>query len=313
MIRATIAVVSLLAVSPGVASGMQPAHAQGDGPLILIDRGHNNSSWPVASMVSFLEQDGYRVREHGGPIDRNTLSDVGLVFIAWALADRNVLPPGWTQEQFDRAWSLPTPSAFSPEEIAILADWVAQGGSILLVLDHLPLAGAGQDLAAAFGIEVSNGFAVDGNALSDLSSAAVSEAGSIVFRRSDGTLLEHPATNGRGPTERVDSVATYTGSAFRLPPGGWGLMVLGPSFVSLLPDVAWVFSEDTPRRSVAGWAQGGVVQVRQGRVAVFGELALLATPRALAADTADAGDNQAFQNPQLLLNTIHWLLGLLDG
>ena len=62
---------------------------------------------------------------------------------------------------------MPTPSAFSEDEIAVLSEWVEAGGSLLLVFEHMPLAGAAQDLAGAFGIEISNGFVVDGTSLAD--------------------------------------------------------------------------------------------------------------------------------------------------
>ena len=190
---------------------------------------------------------------------------------------------------------------------------MSEGGALLLVFDHIPVAGAAQDLAAAFGIDVSNGYAVDSRRLTDLSNEAVSEAGSVVFYRGDQTLSEHPITMGRVPAERVDSVATWVGSAFRVPTTARSLLTLTPSFVSLLPDTAWVFSDSTPREDIGGWSQGAILRVGQGRVAVFAEHGILVSPEMVAEADADGGTNPQVQNPQLLLNVLRWLSGGLGG
>ena len=78
------------------------------------------------------------------------------------------------------------------------------------------------------------------------------QAAELVFRRVDQTLAARPVTNGRSSVEWVDAVATFTGSAFRLPPAGQSLLTLGPSSISLLPEVAWEFSEATPRHPIGG-------------------------------------------------------------
>ena len=48
----------------------EPAYTSGQGPLVLIDRGHHNyrvyRSENRVRLVNFLENDGYRVRELDG-------------------------------------------------------------------------------------------------------------------------------------------------------------------------------------------------------------------------------------------------------
>ena len=313
-IAAALTITNCLLLSPGTARAQEPAYATGQGPVVLIDLAHHNA-WGAeaqASMIRFLEDDGYQVRKLEVPFGSDILDSAQIAFIIGALSAQNALPDGFTQEEFEQAWRLPTPSAFSEDEVTILAEWVAAGGSVLLVLDHMPLAGAAQDLAAAFDIQVSNGYAVDPNLLTGVSPPSVAQAGSVVFRRSDGTLVEHPITSGRNVAERVDSAAMYVGSAIRLPSSASSLLTLGPTFVSLLPSVAWVFSDTTLREPVGGWSQGGVLRVGDGRLAIFGEHGILATPELVAADAANVGNNPQVQNPQLLLNALHWLSGLLD-
>ena len=290
----------------------EPAYVPGQEPMVLIDRGHHNfmiyRPMNRVSLVNFLESDGYRVRELDGQFDHESLNGVQIVIIAMALAPQNVArdpirPNPFVSNSPDVAWKLPTPSAFSEDEIAVLSEWVEAGGSLLLVFEHMPLLGAAQDLARVFGIEISNGFAVDGASLPSLEREVVEQAGSVLFSRADETLVEHAVTSGRSQAERVDLIATYTGSAFRLPPGAEPLLTLKPSFVSLLPEVAWQFSEATPREQVGGWSQGGVLRVGQGRVAVFSDSWIVLEM---------VGYAEPANDPQLLLNVLHWLSGLLD-
>lgn len=138
-----------------------------------------------------------------------------------------------------------------------------------MISDHMPFGGALADLASAFGIEISNAFAVDATAIAHLSPESVDSAGFFMFRRADGTLSAHPVTEGRTDAERVDSVATDAGCALRLPAAGESLLTLGPSAVALMPEVSWKFPESTPRQAIGGWSQGGVMRFGRGRVAIF--------------------------------------------
>ncbi len=274
-------------------------------PLILLDAAHHNVFQPPsrALHVRFFEANGYRVRELREPITSAALAEAQLLVLEGPLSARNALPDGFTQEEFDAAWRRPVPSAFSPDEIAVVIDWVNQGGGLLLIFDHMPVAGASRALAAAFGFDVSDGYAVDADRLTDLSPPTVAQAGSVIFYRSEGTLVDHPITAG------IDSIATWTGSAFRVPDYARSLLELRGSFVSLLPDTAWVFSESTPREDIGGWSQGAILEVSRGRVAVFAELGILVSPEQVSEPDRDEEGNPQAQNPQLLLNVLRWLSG----
>jgi hypothetical protein len=182
-------------------------------------------------------------------------------------------------------------------------DWVQEGGALLLIADHLPWPAAANKLASAFGVHYSPGHALDEK----------TQAEPIIFRRSDGTLAEHPITKGRAASERVDSVATFTGSAFRVDKGGEGLLIFGPGIVSFTPTNFWMFDTNSPRISVTGWYQGAVMRVGKGRLAVFGEAGMFSAQ-------VDGPNREPFgmntpaarQNPQFILNLLHWLSDLLD-
>lgn len=255
--------------------------------------------------MAVLEDEGYDARMLAGGFGSESLDDIGVVVIPAPLADENALrlsPDTDVDAEVARRWRKPVPSAFSAGEIDVLEAWVRQGGGLLVVVDHFPTPGAVALLLSRFGIEVSNGFAVDADRLPSLpvsDAAPLGTAGEFVFDRASHTLADHPVTNGRNDREQVRVVGTFVGSAFHLPAGGESLLTFGPSAVSLLPEVAWEFSDATPRQAVAGWSQGGLLEVGQGRVAVFGELAIMATQLEEA--------HPEMQNAQLLLNVFRWL------
>ena len=272
-----------------------PAYQSGRGPLILLDEAHFNFHTAEGRYKPFarlLERDGYVVKGSKALFTSQSLGVGKILVIANALAERN-----------RNNWSLPTPTAFSKEEIAAVREWVERGGSLLLIVDHMPMPGAAGELAAAFDVRFSNGFAF----------SEKQQAGPLIFKRSEGSLAGHAITNGRRAAERVDSIATFTGSAFQIPKSAQPLLIFGSGIVSLMPSVAGQFDPDTPRVSVAGWCQGAALRFGKGRVAVFGEAAMFSAQLA-GPDRQPMGMNApaASQNPQFLLNVLHWLSGMLE-
>ena len=273
----------------------KPAYPTLRGPVVLLDEAHFNfhtTEGRYRPFAEFLRRDGYVVKPLRSLFSREALAGGKILVIANALAERNGK---------DGNWSLPTPSAFSDEEIAAVVNWVRGGGSLLLIADHMPFPGAAEKLAAAFGVRFSNGFALDQKVPGE----------PIIFRRSDASLRDHAITRGRTTKEKVDSVATFTGSAFQAGSDAQPLLVLGQTVVSLTPSVAWQFKPDTPRVPVEGWYQGAVLRFGKGRVAVFGEAAMFTTQLA-GPERKLMGMNapMAAQNHRLLLNVIHWLSDL---
>jgi len=271
-----------------------PAFPAPNGPVVLIDEGHHNFHTAGGRYYTFAEllrRDGYRVLPSGCRFTGDSLARGEILVVSNALHERNA-----------QEWSLPTPSAFTPDEIAAVAAWVQGGGALLLIADHMPFPGAAAELAAAFGFHLHNGFAVD---------TASPTGGTYVFRRADGTLRDHAITRGRNDRERIDSVASFTGEAFRADSAA-GLMVFGDGVVSLAPDTAWQFDANTAAVAVSGWCQGAVKVIGAGRVAVFGEAAMFSAQLA-GPNRTPAGMNSpaAPQNARFLLNVLHWLSGEL--
>jgi len=299
--RTVVALAAALAAGPAAAQQVadpdfnppipSPEFVAAKGPVVVVDAAHNNfhtADGRYAAFARLLERDGYVVESNEQPFTRAVLARGSVLVIANAIADENV-----------GNWVLPTPSAFAPGEIEDVEAWVREGGSLLLIADHMPIAGNAEALAAAFGIRFHNGFAFDS-----------SGGGQMMFSRRAGTLHSTPVSDGRNRGERVDSVATFTGQAFRIDPGvdAEPLLELPEGVRVWLPPEAWVFSDSTPNIPGAHLLQGAIVRHGRGRVAVFGEAAMFSAQLA-GPQRSPMGMNrpEAAQNPRLVLNVLHWL------
>lgn len=265
-----------------------PTYPAGNGPTVWIDAWHWNTGTPDLTFWSFAEllrRDGYPVRVWEAPFTRAALDSVEILVVV------NAQP----EPQRDARRSLPLPSAFTDAELEAVRSWVSEGGSLLLVADHEPFAGAAAHLAAVFGAEFHDGAAVD---------TTRRGGGGDVFRRADGTLRPHPVTDGRSPAERVDSVATFRGQAFRGSEGIAPILVLPDAMVLSVPDSVPP-NPDQPRqiRPVGGWLQAGARPFGEGRVAIFGEAWMFRF------FNDPSGRGPQTQNPQLIRNLMEWLSG----
>jgi uncharacterized protein (DUF2249 family) len=271
-----------------------PAYKKGEGPVVFIDEGHHNFDTKNGRYKAFsnlLERDGYQVLPYTGKFDKEKLDKCKILVISNALNAINV-----------EDWFLPNPSAFTENEIQILKNWVSAGGSLFLIADHMPMAGAARDLAKAFAFEFTNGFAFDTIA-----------RGPAFFKISDKTLHMNSITQGRNQQEKVQQIATFTGQAFTIPKDAKPILTFGENFVNFLPDTAWVFNEKTLMYPVKGWSQGAYQTYGKGRIVMFGEAAMFSAQLG-GPNKVKFGMNTevAPENHQLLLNIIHWLDGILE-
>jgi hypothetical protein len=268
----------------------RPAYAVDTGPRVAIDEAHHNFHTATGRYQPFAEllrRDGYRVQAFKETFTRDALRAVEILVIANPLHPRNVSD-----------WSLPTPSAYTANEVTALRRWVEDGGSLLLIADHMPFPGAASEVAGAFGVKFSNGYARDGR----WRTGAAAE-----FELNHG-LGENAITRGRNDDERISRVVTFGGSAFKPPPDATHILTFGPASISAETRKAPGITPDAPRVAIDGWSQGAAWKVGGGRIAVFGEAAMFSAQRA-GPDRRPMGMNapEARQNHQLLLNVMHWL------
>lgn len=266
-----------------------PAYSKGAGSIVLIDEAHNNFhtlNGRFRPFANVLEKDGYIVNASSDPFTANQLSKGKILVIANAIHASNL-----------GQWTLPTPSAFADSEIDAVNEWVKNGGSLFLIADHMPFPGAAEKLAASFGFKFYNGF-------------ATKNGGADIFSPGNG-LMENTLTKGRNEKETVTSLQTFTGQAFEIPEGAQPIVVLKSKYKVMLPQTAWEFDKDTPTVSGEGLVQGAYMKYGKGRIVVFGEAAMF-TAQLQGSNKVGMNQKSAGQNAQFLLNTIHWLDGILE-
>ena len=273
---------------------LSPAYKLGQGSAVFIDEGHHNfhtKNGRYRAFSNLLERDGYNVISYKGAFEKIELAKGKILVISNALNEINV-----------EDWFLPTPSAFSKSEIEIVKEWVNEGGSLFLIADHMPMAGAATALAAAFGFEFSNGFVF-----------GTLTRGPAFFNLDDNSLHESSITKGRDSSETVKKIATFTGQAFKIPDDATSILTFDENYVNKLPDTAWVFDDKTVEYKVKGWSQGAYKKYGKGKFVAFGEAAMF-TAQLAGPNKFKMGMNNdaAPENYQLLLNIIHWLDGKLE-
>lgn len=269
-----------------------PAYHSGKGPVVFIDEGHNNFHTKDGRYLAFakvLQKDGYNIKAFKGVFESRSLNEVEILVIANPLNEINI-----------DNWTLPNPSAFTDDEIKTLDEWVRQGGSLFLIVDHMPWPGASEKLAKAFGFEFINGF-------------NISIVNPAYFWRANQTIAENVITTGRDSTEVINRIPMTEGQAFKIPSDAQPILTFDDACLILLPETAWEFTSNTPIRNIKGLSQGAFKKHGKGKIVVFGEASMFSAQignpgkRKMGMNNDNAKDNY-----KLLLNIVHWLDGILD-
>lgn len=275
-----------------------PAYLQ-RGPLVLFDEAHHNlhtARGTYAPFVHLIENDGYTVRRNREAFTKAGLQGAQVLVISNAMGNN---------ERNDDA-------AFTEAECDDVAEFVRQGGSLLLITDHYPMGDAAQNLAARFGVQMSRGETDDST-----SYEKQFDPSNIVYT----SFGRHPIINGRTGAERIRRVLTFTGQSLSVPPGATALLPLGPHAIDLSArprvernggDVR-VIVEFGDAVSAAGRAQAVALSHGRGRVVMLAEAAM-ASAQLSAHDKSPFGMNvTGYDDRQFILNTMHWLTGALPA
>ncbi len=226
-----------------------PAYPENSGPVVAIDEAHFNNHTMGGTYKPFatlLQRDGYIVKPSSSQFSAQSLQGVDILVISNARSESTAAQaPNYT---------TPNTSAFTAAEIEAVRSWVEGGGSLFLIADHMPWPGAAEDLAAAFGVRMLDGYAMRESSNDE----------NFYFRRSNSSelLTDDPITNGRTATESVSKVVSFTGSAFQVDAdrNARPLLILGPDVVSIMATRAWTWDSNTPRIPVGGWYQGAAMR-----------------------------------------------------
>jgi len=266
-------------------------------PRVVIDQAHNNAHtagiagrfWPFARLA---RADGYDVQKGTEKFSSQYLNSVDILVIvnASGAPKPQVLginfPMGTSGDRGAPAFTL--------DEIQALANWVGQGGSLLLVADHAPFGAASEELAAAFGVKMYKGFVEIPDELSD----------PLLFSKSNNRLGQHPIIDGDGAETAVSNVVTFTGQSLE---GQADATIL-----LRLPENAVEYIHATPGQEggelvpiEAGNAQALALTVGQGRVVILGEAAMLTSQ--VYEGKPFGMNSEGNDNKQFALNVLHWL------
>ncbi|HYJ85370.1 MAG TPA: hypothetical protein VEW46_04905 [Pyrinomonadaceae bacterium] len=267
----------------------KPAYSK-NYPRVLFDEAHNNfhtASGRYKPFAELLFSDGYQVVVNRKPFAKELLKTFKVLVIANALGAEDMDDDGADQP------------AFTDEEADAVRDWVRGGGSLLLIADHAPFGGAAASFAKRFNVTMSKGW------VRDPDHSQPDAPGALIFSRENKLLLDHPITQGRNQTERIDRVQTFTGQALK---GGEG----ASPFLKL-SDTAIDSADRTAEKSVsvAGQSQGLAIKFGKGRVVMMGEAAMLSAQVSGPQNRPMGMNVPGSDNKQLVLNIMHWLTGLL--
>ena len=259
-------------------------------PRVLFDEAHNNFHTTTGRYKPFVDlifSDGYHVAPNRKPFSKESLQSFKILVIANALG---------AEEMDDEGADKP---AFTEPECDAVRDWVSNGGALLLIADHAPFGAAAQILAKRFDVEMSKGFVFDPE------HSVPDNPTVLIFSRENKLLLDHPITQGRNDSERINRVQTFTGQALKGPQGTDQLLLLAAT----ANDQADPMGGE--KKSVAGQPQGLAFKVGKGRVVMLGEAAMLSAQVAGSENFKMGMNVPGNDNRQFALNVMHWLSGLL--
>jgi len=262
-----------------------PKFTIGKGPKVFIDQTHNNfhtMSGRFKPFADLIAKDGYQV---DSLTNFSQLETNDVLVISNALNHKNI-----------GNWQRPIYSAFSENDIQKIKDWVSNGGSLLLIADHMPMAGAVNTLAQAFGFEFCDGFAFLKKEKQNLPD---------VFSIENKRYLSNEIIS-----KNIDNITTFTGSSFSIPEKAIGILKFTKEDYCLAPEIAWRFNKTTKKSSLANKYQGAVLNFGKGKIAVFGEAAMF-TAQTITnnSGTFKFGFHapQAPNNIQFIRDILYWL------
>lgn len=256
----------------------RPRYKNGKGPVVLYDEGHNNPFTLKGQYAAFgqvLEADGYQLETNRQTITAETLMDARVFVTVNALHDLD-------------NWGTQTGSAYTDEEVETLYNWVRRhGGSLFLITDQMPAAGAASKLAARFGFDLINGVAQRKDGQPE------------IFSRTKGNLTASPVTDAEGFA--IDSIRFWAGTGFVPPPEAVIVSSLGEDYELLLPS-------DGSKISGKGLANNAILPFGRGRVCMIADAApFYALLRGIKSEKRGMNHPDATQNARFLLNILHWL------
>ncbi|MCB1385760.1 MAG: hypothetical protein KDJ80_07445 [Nitratireductor sp.] len=279
-----------------------PAWPSGTGPRIGLHRFvsphvQRGSMEPFATLA---QTDGFRFEWIDHALSAETLKALDIFMVVnpylkgGALDYRNFATPD-------------APSVYSPEEIAMIRQWVAAGGSLLVLADHSPFAGGAIKLLDAFGYTSMTGTTIHE------SSTLRAVKSDIGFAKQGtglqtGRLASHPITDGALGRRPIDHFRTFTGQALIPPATAQNLLTIPAGYQTVLTYKLFEEFDTAPRIDASGLSQGAVEEVGKGRIGIFGETGGFTAQVITNTEPFGLTDPQADQNADFVLSVLRWLV-----
>ncbi|MBE8712153.1 DUF4350 domain-containing protein [Sphingobacterium hungaricum] len=265
-----------------------PSYLAEKGPMLLVDEAHNNPFSMKGQYAGFAQvaaKDGYRLSTTNIALSANQLEEARIFVSINAIYNPT-------------DWNLPTHSIYTDEEIELLFNWVMEGGSLLLVTDHMPCAGSISALATKFGFNLINGFALLDYPAPELFSASL------------GNLYASAVT--QHASRPVEQIRFWGSTGFIAPKEAEVITALTDAYKVYLPskieDVTYPVASTVPYISGKGLANSALLKVGKGRVALFADGAVFSAQlQGVKSEKRGMNHPDAEHHVNLLLNVLQWL------
>ncbi|NQV41164.1 MAG: DUF4350 domain-containing protein [Candidatus Marinimicrobia bacterium] len=275
-----------------------PAFKPENPPVVVFDAGHGNFHDIYSTYQPFatlLKNDGIDLTTHEGQFTQIALQHVELLIIANATGEE-LKDGGMT-------------SAFSNSEIEVLLSWVNQGGSLLLIADHDPFGSAAADLAKAVGVGMESVWTVD----TLRQNPEIGKSTWLEYSQENGGLGNHAIIKNGMP---IQQVITFTGQSLSFDSTWTSILQLSDSARNYYTraDASMVSADTSTYFPVPGQSQLIACKYGDGRMVIAGEAAMFTAQEVrIFFKTMRAGFNYGgYDNKQLVLNIIHWLISDTD-
>ncbi len=268
-----------------------PNYTKSGGPVVRVDAEHS----PYVQRKSFdpfiklIKADGFQVDYLNTKITPEILSPINILVIVNAY-----------KKNFRKFSVMEPPSAYEPDEISAINNWVRGGGRLLLIADHAPLTGGSIKLAETFGFTFFNSYVLK-------KSIMPRQDGHIDYRSENGLNLKSPIFDAKFGAGSLDHFYTFTGSVFIAPDEAISVLSIPEDYVALLTHSIRKEANTAPQIKVSGLPQGATMEFGKGRLAVFAEAGSFSAQTINNSRKMGMNSPVADQNPQFVLATMQWL------
>jgi hypothetical protein len=261
-------------------------------PKVCFDEGHNNLAVEhgfYKPILELLTSDGYEVVHKKERFTEQALHECSILYVSAVL--------GHADYQNKK---LSTQSAFNEKEIKSITTWVENGGSLMVMTDHRPMANAASKLLEEFEVQ---GSII--NVRNENNKIPPFTEDGIFFIPESQMNLKSPIVKGRNESERLKKIFFFYGEALQGPKESDIFLLTGPAAkIGGTEDDNMIPSAKFPAAALA-------LKVKKGRLVVFGDGTVFTSKMDLELNEKTGINREGSDNIQMALNVFHWLSGIL--